>query len=39
MFMQIGKLKIPIPHQPVSRDQLKDLLKEAGISEDDWMNV
>jgi hypothetical protein len=38
-FMKKGARKYPLPHTPVGRDKLKDILEGAGISEEEWMKV
>lgn len=38
-FMMMGSRKQTIPNTDVDRTKLKDLLKQAGISEDQWKEV
>jgi hypothetical protein len=37
--MKKGVRKFPLPHTPVDRGKLKDILKAAGISDEEWMKV
>lgn len=35
-FMQRGKLKVHIPNTDVHISRLRDLLRQAGISDEEW---
>lgn len=36
MFMQLGRLKVRIPNTDVDVSRLKDLIRQAGISNNEW---
>jgi hypothetical protein len=38
-FVRLGNRRFPLPHTDVDRAKLKDLLKAAGVSEEEWMDV
>jgi hypothetical protein len=37
MFVVLGRRKLTIPNTDCDRSRLSDLLRQAGISDDEWM--